>query len=44
MSKISDRELLELENDDLEIPIRDFKKTNKNTRTREWEDNEGDEW
>ena len=29
MSKISDRELLELENDDLEIPIQKFKKKNK---------------
>ena len=29
MSKISDRELLELENDVLEIPIQKFKKKNK---------------
>lgn len=38
MSKISDRELDQLENEDLEIPIQRFKKKPKVTRTQKWPD------
>lgn len=38
MSKISDRELLELENDDLKIPIQKFKKKNKINKKEKYPD------
>lgn len=39
MSKISDRELEQLENEDLEIPIQRFKKKNKNVKQEKYPDN-----